>query len=128
MVDLPPGIAYLTRNLPILVVPPATVIAAWKVAERNLDLSIPTWALVIASVLSLPLAGITQRLYLDANDAREARKHGAILAPEAGKEFGGIGGLGLLRASLKDFADGYIGMSHCYLACSPGTSRAIVFR
>ncbi|TFK28591.1 cytochrome P450 monooxygenase pc-3 [Coprinopsis marcescibilis] len=107
MVELPPGIAYLIRILPNLVVPPATVLVATKVAQGPLELNIPTWAVILASALSLPLAFFAQFAQKTIADSRAAANHAAKLPPCVYDSW--PGGIGLLRATLQNFSDGYPG-------------------
>ncbi|EAU82482.2 cytochrome P450 monooxygenase pc-3 [Coprinopsis cinerea okayama7 len=113
MVDLPPGLLYLIQHLPSLAIPPATVLASTKLIyhfdllDGVVESAIPVWAVVLASALSLPVAFVGKALLKGLKDRRDAARNGAVLPPQIYDPL--PGGVGLLRATLDNFENGYPG-------------------
>lgn len=107
---IPPGVAYTIQKLPSLLFPPAIVFVAQKVAQYRFYVNLPTWALIAASILSLPLALILNVLYMDFKHSREAAAQGAALPPQVYDPL--PGGVTLLLHVLDNFKNGYPGMSY----------------
>ncbi|PPQ73115.1 hypothetical protein CVT26_014736, partial [Gymnopilus dilepis] len=106
---LPPGPIYIIQNLPSIILPPALTLLTAKALPSLTHTStpIPTWALLLAAVLSLPIAWFLQIQYRDWRDARAARKLGAVLPPVVKSRL--PGGLDVLRRFLDNLSNGYPG-------------------
>lgn len=108
MATLPPGIVYLIQNLPTVVLPPATVVLVTNLLQRHtLYRNVPLWMIVLASLLSLPVAVIGRMIVKGIKDARDAANKGAVLPRRVRDDM--PAGLGLLKATVKEFESGYPG-------------------
>ncbi|KAJ7182427.1 cytochrome P450 [Mycena crocata] len=87
---LPPGIVYLSKQLPRLLSPYLAVFLGKLVAERGFGLAIPPWVTTIAYLVSGPtvLTAIVQ--YRDYIVRRDAAARGATLCPSMPNLIGGI--------------------------------------
>lgn len=104
---LSPGFAYTIQRLPHLLLPPAIVYGAQKVAQYQFDIILPTWVLIVASVLSLPLSLTLRILLVDLKQSRGAAAHGAVLPPQVPDR--SLGGMHLLSRILDNVKNGYPG-------------------
>lgn len=105
---LPPGPAHILKNLPSLVLPPLSVLAAGK-ALAYLGFTIPPWRLLLSCFLSLPVAIFLQVQYRELKDNIAAAAHGAVLPPRVYDKW--PGGISLLNQMLNNLKDGYPGVS-----------------
>ncbi|KAF8960212.1 cytochrome P450 [Flammula alnicola] len=103
---LPPGPVYLLQNLPSLILPPIAVLISAKLLPR-FDISVPTWAIIVGCLWSLPIAIFLQVQYRDFVDHRAAKAHGAVLPPRVYDKW--PGGLSLLAKMVENLKDGYPG-------------------
>ncbi|CAA7268977.1 unnamed protein product [Cyclocybe aegerita] len=104
---LPPGPVYVLQNLPSVIAPPAVVwlFAKLLAARPELGVVLPIWAIVLGSVLSLPILLSLRVKYRDYKDRRAAAAHGAVMPPTVWTRW--PGGISLLRKVLHNFKDGY---------------------
>lgn len=101
--SLPPGIVYLAKLLPRLVAPPLLVYGAKLLTELRSGIVIPTWATVLACVLSGPAVLTVVVQYKDHQNRRDAAANGAVL-PQALP--GWIGGINMLFTNVADMYPG----------------------
>ncbi|KAJ7327912.1 cytochrome P450 [Mycena albidolilacea] len=101
--SLPPGIVYLAKLLPRLLAPPLLVYGAKVLTELRSGIVIPTWATVLACVLSGPAVLTVVVQYNDHKNRRDAAANGAIL-PQALP--GWIGGINMLFTNVADMYPG----------------------
>lgn len=104
-----PGVIFLLRTFPHLLVAPGVVLALDLLRRRFLDLDIPIWVLILIYLLSWPLQLFIIVQWHDFVTRMEARKRGAQLPPVIKlKSFGNY-------ESIKHFeemrAHGYLGAS-----------------
>ncbi|KAG6861395.1 hypothetical protein C0995_000524 [Termitomyces sp. Mi166 len=111
MAAITPGVALIFYQVNTLVLPSAffgfllTCLSNWGALGRY---TLPTWLVVLGSILFLPLISITRIIYKSLDDRRQAAKFGARPARRTdGKTIGNIDLLTTLRR-LRD--TGYIGM------------------
>jgi hypothetical protein len=105
--SLPPGIVYLAKLLPRLVAPPLLVYGAKVLTELRSGIVIPTWATVLACILSGPAVLTVVVQYNDHKNRRDAAANGAVL-PQALP--GWIGGINMLFTNVADMYPG--GQAH----------------
>jgi len=108
-----PGIDFIAPYLVKLSVPPIFLVLAAKYLATNHHLSIPTWVLVSASILSVPFISATKIIRKSVSDRRTAASLGARLVPVFEGKW--IGNLDILSFLLRGFDTGYPGM--CILSC-----------
>jgi hypothetical protein len=106
---LPPGIRHIVLSLPRLLTPPALVYTLRFLSRACLHYEVPTWAFVVASLLSLPVALAGTIYYNEFAIRRDAAANGAVLAPKV--EDWSPGGLKSMAASVSNFKVGYPGKS-----------------
>ncbi|KAF8905836.1 cytochrome P450 [Gymnopilus junonius] len=104
--SLPPGPVYILQNLPYVVGPPAAALIAAKLLPLA-SVELPTWAIILGSILSLPVAWFLQIQYRDFVDQRAAAAHGAVLPPKIHSKW--PGGLDVLKRFLANLSSGYPG-------------------
>ncbi|KAJ7926794.1 cytochrome P450 [Mycena leptocephala] len=99
----PPGLVYLSKQLPRALAPPLAVFCAKLVAEHRFGFVVPTWLAALVYVFSGPavLTAIVQ--YRDYQDRRQATAHGAIMPPSVP---GYIGGINMLFMNNEDMYPG----------------------
>ncbi|KAJ7607751.1 cytochrome P450 [Roridomyces roridus] len=101
--SLPPGIVYLSKQLPRLLAPAATCFVTKHALELYLGVVIPTWLSTLAYTLSGPLFLTVVVQYSDYIDRRDAAAAGAVMCPNLP---GSIGGLNMLFTSMEDMYPG----------------------
>jgi hypothetical protein len=107
MNNLPPGVLYLLQRSPRILSPPALTYGIVRFIGANYEIYISTWWLVLAMVMSLPLA-LTLSVQRDELSIHmEALKRGAMLPPRMGDPYPG-GAKGLISEA-KEFKKGYPG-------------------
>jgi len=79
--DLPPGPVYVLQNLHLVVLPPAAVYLALRLAREYLDIVTPTWVQITSIICALPALTVAKNQYNDWKDRRAARSLGAVLPP-----------------------------------------------
>ncbi|KAJ7248671.1 cytochrome P450 [Mycena rebaudengoi] len=99
----PPGLVYLSKQLPRVLAPPLAVFCAKLVAEHHFGFVVSTWLTALAYVLSGPAALTAIVQYRDYQDRRQAAAHGAIMPPSVP---GYIGGINLLFMDNEDMYPG----------------------
>ncbi|KAJ6627757.1 cytochrome P450 [Mycena sp. CBHHK59/15] len=97
--SFPPGIIYLSKLLPGLLIPPVGSYLLKWFFQVYFKLSTPHWMVVPLCSLSLPVAFTAKILYHLYARCREAAVHGAVLPPTLPSS---IGGIDLLLSSLRD--------------------------
>ena len=107
MNNLPPGVLYLFQRSPRLLSPPALTYGIIRFVGANYEIYIPTWWLMVAMVMSLPLALMLSVLHEEVSIRIDASKRGAMLPPRARDPYPG-GAKGLI-SGLKQFKKGYPG-------------------
>ncbi|KAI1786673.1 cytochrome P450 monooxygenase pc-3 [Ganoderma leucocontextum] len=102
---LPPGVPFLFKLLLLVFAPPFGVYAISRVADAASHDVLPTWAWILAAVLSGPLL-LTVRIWWKYRSfQRGAARLGAVLPPEMkGHRFGNWD---ILEGILKAFETGY---------------------
>ncbi|KAL0948999.1 hypothetical protein HGRIS_009098 [Hohenbuehelia grisea] len=108
-IDLPPILPYAFERLPRLIAPLALVYALRKSIEAftpHVAAVIPGWLWAITYLFILPLQVALGAQYADWRDAREARRHGAVLVPSVKDNT--PGGLGVLRSMNSSRKNGYL--------------------
>ena len=108
---LPPGVKYTLQGFPNTLVAPALVLVSAMLARNHLDIFLPTWAVIVAAGLSLPIGWLVGVKYRDWVDARDAAALGAVMPPVAYDPW--PGSLSLFRMAVDDFKNGYAGV-YCY--------------
>ncbi|EJF62806.1 cytochrome P450 monooxygenase pc-3 [Dichomitus squalens LYAD-421 SS1] len=102
--SLPPGVPFLFKLLLVVSAPPFAVYALARVATSQ-DVVLPTWAWILAEILSGPLA-LTARVWWKYSSFRRgAERLGAVMPPEMVGHW--IGNLDLLTRILDAFENGY---------------------
>ncbi|KDR74361.1 hypothetical protein GALMADRAFT_250232 [Galerina marginata CBS 339.88] len=104
--QLPPGPVYLLQNLPGVVGPPAITFLVAKFLP-SFEIEPPTWAVILAVILSLPVALFLKFQYKDFIDHRAAAAHGAVMPPRVRDKW--PAGLGLLWKAVDNVNNGYPG-------------------
>ncbi|KAJ7231567.1 cytochrome P450 [Mycena rebaudengoi] len=99
----PPGLVYLSKQLPRVLAPPLTVFCAKIVAEHRFGFVVSTWLSALAYVLSGPAVLTVIVQYRDYQDRRQAAAHGAIMPPSVP---GYIGGINMLFMDNEDMYPG----------------------
>jgi hypothetical protein len=105
--EVPPGVKYVFQRLPVLIWPPASVNILAQLADARLGIQVPKWAVIFASLLSLPFALLLSILYHDYMNVRDASKRGAVMPLQVWDRW--PGGLSLLAIGIKNFKNGYPG-------------------
>jgi hypothetical protein len=109
---IPPGLAYLARVLPLILIPPCVVYGILNIISRDyLEIGIPEWLALVVSVFSLPIVLCVSALHTNYRNRREAAARGAVLAPLVKDRW--PGGLSTLATILRNFKSGYPGWFHC---------------
>ncbi|KAG2014257.1 cytochrome p450 [Coprinopsis cinerea AmutBmut pab1-1] len=111
---IPPGIAYLIKNLPALASPPALAYLLVRALEHGLDIDIPHWCLALGIALSFPAALTAKVQWRRFADERAAARLGAVMPTEV--QFRLPAGFDFLLASIKDLYPGsiYVGNAPKY--------------
>ncbi|KAJ7023596.1 cytochrome P450 [Mycena alexandri] len=104
--DMPPGVAFIASILPALFAPPIFTVGLLIFLQEFHSVSVPTWAAIILSILSIPGALTLQIQYRDYTHRRDAAALGAVLPPELDSGFGGIS---TVLRSVRDVAVGFPG-------------------
>ncbi|GBE87187.1 cytochrom P450 [Sparassis latifolia] len=99
--SFPPGLAYLFRNLPNLLLPPAVVLVANLAVREMYGLIVPIWLFTLACIFSFPLALFVVVQWTDYVDRRDAAAHGAVLPPIVKAKL--IAGLDILLEQKRTF-------------------------
>ncbi|KAJ3827534.1 cytochrome P450 [Lentinula raphanica] len=111
--DVPPGIAFLVKRLPHLLLPPVTVFAglsAYRSLVATNAQSDSGWRIILLYILSYPLALSAQVAYEAVVKRVFAARMNAVLLPEPPfMEDPTPGGLLFLYGIIKESQDGYIG-------------------
>ena len=81
MNNLPPGVLYLLQRLPRILSPPALTYGIVRFIGANYEIYISTWWLVLAMVMSLPLALTLSVLHDEVSIHMDASKRGAMMPP-----------------------------------------------
>ncbi|KAJ7106613.1 cytochrome P450 [Mycena epipterygia] len=100
---VPPGIVYLSKQLPKLLTPALAVYCAKLLAEPFFGVVIPPWLTATACVLSGPAVLTVIVQYRDYTIRREAAAHDAVVCPAIP---GSIGGIHMLFAKTEDMYPG----------------------
>ncbi|CDO72297.1 hypothetical protein BN946_scf184970.g149 [Trametes cinnabarina] len=95
MPSLPPGPRYLIAQLPNVFTPPIVVFSLTYLARSQLHISLPTWLVALAYLLSWPIAFTALVQWHDYTNARRARASGAVMPPEIAHRW--PGSIDLLR-------------------------------
>lgn len=107
MAPLPAGIPFLIRGVLLTSIPPLFIYASAQLLQQFAEISLPTWAIIIAAVCSVPLSSAFRIWSRYWRVSRDARRMGATLPPSwEGKS---IGNFDLLQALMQDFKSGYVG-------------------
>ncbi|KAJ7140381.1 cytochrome P450 [Mycena filopes] len=104
--NTPPGVLFLASILPALLAPPLLTTGLFVFLKHFHSVWVPTWFVVLLSILSIPAAFTAQVQYRDYTHRRDAAALGAILPPELECGFGGIS---TVIRSVRDVAIGYPG-------------------
>lgn len=80
--SLPPGLRYILRQLPNILIPPAIIYASAYIAREHFQLSSPTWILVLLNLFSWPIAFTALVQYHDYANLLRARTLGAVCPRE----------------------------------------------
>ncbi|KIM42749.1 hypothetical protein M413DRAFT_123126 [Hebeloma cylindrosporum] len=107
MNDLPPGLLYLIQSSPRILSPPALTYGIARFVGANYGIYISTWWLVLAMVMSLPVALMCSVLREEVSIRLEASKRGAVLPPRFRDPY--PGGTQGLVSGLRQFKKGYPG-------------------
>jgi len=106
MNNLPPGLQYLFQRSPRIFSPPALTYGIVRFVGSNYEIYISTWWLVVAMVMSLPLALMLSVLHQEVFIRIDASKRGAMLPPRVKDPYPG-GAKALV--SRQQFKNGYPG-------------------
>ena len=107
MNDLPPGVLYLLQRSPRILSPPALTYGIVRFVGAKCEIYISTWWLVLAMIMSLPLALTLSVLHDEVSIHMEASKRGAMLPPRARDPY--PGGAKTLISGSKQLKEGYLG-------------------
>ena len=89
MVDLPPIVIGLVQILYKFLALPFATLVVLSYLRQLTELNLPTWAVILVSLLSKPLVGYVQGWITERADSLEAASRGAVLAPKLqGSELG----------------------------------------
>ena len=77
----PPGPLYLLCNFPYFAIPSTIVYGCLILAEKHLNLDIPTWLAVFTVLLARPAIFVFNRYYSRFADSRHAAANNAVVAP-----------------------------------------------
>jgi hypothetical protein len=97
---VPPGLVYLSKRLPRLLLLPVSV---YLIVLAN-HVQISQWLLVLLSVFSLPVAFTVSVLYTDYVNQRRAAALGAVLPSRLSSKW--PGGFSTLKAMVNNFKMG----------------------
>jgi len=76
--SVPPVLSQLVISLPNLLLKPATLYATIYYVQRSHDVSIPTWATILALLLINTVSSYLQGLYVENKRERDAAASNAI--------------------------------------------------
>ena len=107
---LPPGPLYILGALPKVVAPPIAVVVLCRAAQYGWNVDIPSWAIALGCLLSLPAAFTLSVQWLEYSDRKAAAAAGAEMAPVV--EYKQPGGIDLLATMRKDNDKHFPGMFH----------------
>lgn len=107
--NTPPGITYLVSRLPTFLLPLAAMFVFNKLANAYLKNGLPFWAVILATILSVPVTALLKLTFTDYVDHRSAAGQGAILPPRVYDKW--PGGVGLLLELTRNLKTGYPGKS-----------------
>ncbi|KAF8905811.1 cytochrome P450 [Gymnopilus junonius] len=79
--ELPPGPAHLLHLFPYFVIPSAVSWAFLKLLGNYVLHALPSWLIILISILSRPILLFVQMKYSNWMDRKAAAAHGAVLAP-----------------------------------------------
>ncbi|KAF9530969.1 cytochrome P450 [Crepidotus variabilis] len=101
---LPVGVVYLLKLLPYFVIPSAFVYLSLQSIGEFLNIHIPTWALVAASISARPLLSGFSHRYKYRQDAKTAERLGARLAPHVNEH-----AFTVMKKALRSIKSGFPG-------------------
>src|ERR1700710_2994366 len=112
--NLPPGVSFLLRQSPNIVLPPCITYAFLNFLVTNGYLFIPSWVLPILSLLTLPVLFAVPIIWKDRKDARLLQIMGADPLPLLqDSSFAGTHAIGLMIKNIEDCA--YPGV-YCFVS------------
>lgn len=97
---LPPGLVYLSANVPQLVIPPSLVYVFSSLAKSHYGVVAPLWLITPFYLLSWPLAIFFYIQWRDWKVTREAAAIGATLPPRLAHKY--PGGFDILKTVARD--------------------------
>ena len=107
MNNLPPGVLYLLPRLPRILSPPALTYGVFRFVGAHYKIYISTWWLLLAMVMSLPLALTLSVLHDEVSIHMDASKRGAMMPPRVRDPY--PGGAQALTSGSKQLKEGYLG-------------------
>ncbi|KAJ7062829.1 cytochrome P450 [Mycena amicta] len=88
--QVPPGIVYLVRSLPAVLLPSAAAYVAFTRIPQ-LQLGGSQWLPIVAAVLAQPILFALRRVYTDVWQQWDARRRGAVEMTRVSDPYGGLG-------------------------------------
>lgn len=110
MAFLTPGVAFLGRGLISLLFPCAVIAGIRLILAIQFDLVVPTWGVVIASILIIPLVLVARYQWVQFHHRRRAAALGARIAPRLQGKW--PGNLDILLDAMDKLQNSYIGKFH----------------
>ncbi|KAI6040654.1 cytochrome P450 [Pisolithus marmoratus] len=107
MVEIPPGLIYISGRLPRLVRVLGLAYAGSRIWAIVFDKPAPRWLVVSAYLFPIPLTMTCGILYTYIRDRRDAARRGAVLAPQVKSRW--PGGFDVLLSIARGFRKGHIG-------------------
>ncbi|KAJ7475136.1 cytochrome P450 [Mycena galericulata] len=107
--EIPPGLGYLARVLPLTLLPCAVTFAFLSSVLPLLELGpLPLWSRVLAAIMAQPAAVVIGYIYNEFQQARDAESRGAAPIPVVHDKWHGLG-LTLVSEMMNSFRTGYPG-------------------
>ncbi|KAJ7485209.1 cytochrome P450 monooxygenase pc-2 [Mycena galericulata] len=105
--EIPPGLEYLARVLPLTLLPCAVTFAFLNNVLPLLELGpLPLWSRVLAAIMAQPASVVIGYIYNEYQQARDAASRGAAPIPLVHDKWGGLG-LTLVSEMMNSFRTGY---------------------
>ncbi|PFH46977.1 hypothetical protein AMATHDRAFT_198725 [Amanita thiersii Skay4041] len=105
--QMTPGIRFLGSGLAYASLPIIGSTALQQLASKYYDIDVPTWVVVLSSVLAFPGASLARVLWKEIKDRRDAAAIGAQVVPKVrGKK---VGNLDILQTMKEVWDSGYPG-------------------
>ncbi|KAG2003558.1 cytochrome P450 monooxygenase pc-1 [Coprinopsis cinerea AmutBmut pab1-1] len=105
---LSPGLVFLGKRSPSLVLPPLLTYGALHVLDQTNILTLPTWAVISLVALAKPIHYACEVYHHRYRVQREAKKRGAKVVPHIEEPWPYFSGLSIIPYLMDSYLNGYV--------------------